>query len=221
MKKIVSLIILFAVVFSLVSCGDRKYDEAEVKAAAAELIPKTEMLNEIFWGKGIPYFEDTNTSNGNYFEASYAALKEYGFSTIAELDALTRAAFSTEYADIIMSTCTSSISDEEGVQILARYYQKYTDEKMTEPECIMVYTKALYFLEDKVEYDYDSITVTHSKKDTVFVTINCTVRTDDGKTQDKTLEIGLVEEADGWRIDTPTYASYDKDYYDKVENKED
>jgi hypothetical protein len=85
----------------------------------------------------------------------------------------------------------------------------------------MVYSKAIPLLVDSVKYDYDSITVSHSKKKTVFVKIDCHITTDDGKTQDKTLEIGLVEEKNGWRIDTPTYARYDRDYYDKVENKED
>ena len=221
MKKIVSLIILVATVLTLSSCGDRKYDEEEVYKAAVELLPKSEMLNEIFWGKGIPHFEDTSTSNGYYFEAAYSALKEYGFSTIAELEALTRATFSSEYSDNIIKTCTSSISDESGVQILARYYQKYTDEKMTEPECIMVYTKAEPLLVDSVKYNYDSIKVSHSKKKTVYVTVDCLITTDSGKTQEKTLTIGLIEEADGWRIDTPSYARYDRDYYDKVENKED
>ena len=97
MKKLLSLIVILSSLFTLASCGNRKYDEAEVKAAAEELILSSEMLNEIFWGKGIAHYEDTNTSNGYYFEASYSALREYGFYTIAEMETLTRATFSSVY----------------------------------------------------------------------------------------------------------------------------
>lgn len=214
MKKLLSIIMIISLVGLLFSCKDRKYDEAEVKAAAEELIKTSEVLNEVFWGRGIDYIEDANTGNGYYREASYSALKKLGFSTISELEKMTRATFSESYADSALSTTVSSISDEDGVQILARYYQKYTDETYTEPQCIMVYTVAVPLLLDKVEYDYSSLRVTHSKKETVYVEIDCKVTTNEGKSQTKTIEIGLVEEEDGWRIDTPTYATYNLDYYE-------
>ena len=56
MKKIVSLVLLTAILLLLVSCGaekNRSYDEAEVKAAAENLIMKTERLNKIFWGDNL------------------------------------------------------------------------------------------------------------------------------------------------------------------------
>ena len=216
MKRLLSLIMIFSLLTLLVSC-DRKYEEAVVKEEAEKLIRASENLNEVFWGRGIDYIEDTNTASGNYREASYTALKKFGFTTIAGLEELTRATFSESYADSILKTTIASISDEDGIQILARYYQKYTDETYTETECIMVYTAAKPLLVDKVEYFYDSIKVTHSKKETVFVEIDCKVVSDDGKTQTKTLEIGLIEEENGWRIATPTYTTYNLDYYDQLE----
>ena len=221
MKRIVCLILLLVTTFSLLtSCTkNRKYDEEEVKAAARELIKKSENLNEIFWGEGLDYTDDKNNANGYYYEASFSSLQKYGFSTIKELEDMTRATFSNEYSNIILSTTVSSIVDEDGLQILARYYQKYEDLEGTVPQCIMVYSIANVLLRDKVEYDYESIEVTGSKKETVYVNINCTVTTNDGKKQDKVLNIGLIEEANGWRLDTPTYATYNREYYDK--NKED
>lgn len=216
MKKIISAVMILSLFILLCSCN-RKYDEQTVKAEAQRLILASENLNEIFWGKGIEYIDDTNTANGNYREASYSALKKLGFTTIAELEALTRATFSESYADSILRTTISSISDEDGIQHLARYYQKYTDETYSEPECIMVYTATKPLLLDKVEYFYDSIRVTHSKKETVFVEIDCKVVREDGKTQNKTLEIGFLEEENGWRISTPTYTTYNLDYYEELE----
>ena len=81
----------------------------------------------------------------------------------------------------------------------------------------MVYTATKPLLLDKVEYFYDSIRVTHSKKETVFVEIDCKVVREDGKTQNKTLEIGFLEEENGWRISTPTYTTYNLDYYEELE----
>ena len=205
MKKLLSLIIIISILTLLVSCN-RKYDEEVVRVEAERLIRASENLNEIFWGRGIDYIEGTNTADGYYREASYSALKKFGFTTIKELEELTRATFSESYADSVLATTTSSIIDEDGIQFLARYYQKYTDETYTEPECIMVYTQVKPLLLDEVEYFYDSLRVTHSKKKTVFVEIDCKVVREDGKTQTKTLEIGLVEEENGWRISTPTYS---------------
>ena len=79
----------------------------------------------------------------------------------------------------------------------------------------MVYSLTDPLLKDEVVYDYDSLKVINSKKETVYVNIDCTVTREDGKTQKKTLEIGLIEEANGWRLDTPTYATYNQEYYDK------
>ncbi len=219
MKKLLSVIMILSLLVLLVSCN-RKYDEETVKTEAEKLIRASENLNEIFWGRGIDYIDNANTGNGNYREASYSALKKFGFTTIKGLEELTRATFSESYADSILATTTASIIDEDGIQFLARYYQKYTDETYTEPECIMVYTQTKPLLVDKVEYFYDSLKVTHSKKETVFVEIDCKVVREDGKTQTKTLEIGLIEEDNGWRISTPTYTTYNLDYYEELENKQ-
>lgn len=207
------------VVFSnLVSC-DRSYDEAVVKAEARELIEASAMFNEIYWGRGIDYVENTSTANGAYYEASFLSLDKYGFRTLDELKEMTRAVFTDGYCETIFQTSFSSVSDTDELQIYARYYQKYTDEYMTEPECIMVYSLAKVLLTDEVEYLFDTLEVTGSEKDTVFVTLDVLV-TRDGKSQTKELKIGLIEENDGWRLDTPTYVSYNdkEDDYNNLQN---
>jgi hypothetical protein len=210
MKRIISLvtaiILLFGVLTALNSC-DRSYNEEEVKAAALTLIPESLFLNEIYWGKGIPYV--SGNSNGAYHEANFLALSEYGFHTVEELKTLTRKTFSKGYCSYIFSTSFSSIMDNEEVQFLARYYQKYTDETQTVPECIMVYSQFENLLPDKVEYLYDSLKVTHSEKDVVFVSVKARVERN-GNVQYRDKKIGLIEEEDGWRIDTTTYLTYNE-----------
>ena len=86
MKKILSLILAALLLLSLLSCGkdkNRSYDEAEVKAAAQELIKKSERLNKIFWGEGIPYVEEYGYTG--YYPADPIYLMENGFLTVDDL----------------------------------------------------------------------------------------------------------------------------------------
>ena len=62
----------------------------------------------------------------------------------------------------------------------------------------------------EVEYDYDSIVVIGSEDETVYVKINATVKFEDYEPQTREIRISLVEEKDGWKIDSPTYLNYDK-----------
>ncbi|MBO7302915.1 MAG: hypothetical protein J6U68_01875 [Clostridia bacterium] len=87
MKKILSVLIILAAVFSVFSCGEknREYDEYEVKLAAEGLIKKSTVLNDIYWGEGIGYYEDDNYFDGYYYPADPIALRDLGFETIDEL----------------------------------------------------------------------------------------------------------------------------------------
>ena len=119
--------------------------------------------------------------------------------------------------DLIMRTKLSSVSDDDGIQEYSRYYQKYNALDNSE-ECIMVRKDALVNLTDTVIYDYSSLHVSRVKKDEVFVKISATVITDDGKTQVQEIEISLLEEESGWRINSPTYVRYfDRQQYEDLQ----
>ncbi len=218
--KLVSLVLVIASVLSVSACN-RKYDEEEVRAAAILLIPKSEILNEIYWGEGIAYIPNLQTSNGAYHEADYISLEKYGFRTIEELKNLTREVFSEAYCQNIFDSSFSSVSDEDEVRHLARYYQKFADKDGLEPEAIMVYSYFEVMLLDKVEYHLDSLVVTHSKKDKVYVSLDVTVTNPDGLSQKRKKTIELIEEADGWRIDSATYITYNPhlDEYENLDKK--
>ncbi len=222
MKKAVSLIlaVLFTVILAvnLASC-DRKYDEGTVKEEAARLIAASVELNEIYWGRGIGYIQDAGSSNGAYYEANYFDLLKYEIRTVEDLKEKTRRVFSEGYCESIFATAFSSVIDEEELQFYARYYQKYADENNQEPVAIMVYSLAKVLLTDAVEYHYDTLTVIGSEKETVYVTVEVSV-TREEKTQRNVLKIGLIEEKDGWRLDTPTYCSYNEneDDYNNLQN---
>ena len=222
MKKIISLLLLLALLCSFISCGDknREYDENEVKLAAEELIRSSAELNRIFWGEGIGYIDDASFSVGYYYPADMFSLYDYGIETVDDLKKKTKKVFSQAYSQNIFSTVLSSLTDGDGIYAFARYYQKYSDAEYKEPECIMVYSKALILLNDEVIYNYDTLQVIGSKKEIVYVTLTVDVRRDE-KIQTRTLKVGLIEEENGWRIDTPTYMSYveNNDYEDLQDKK--
>ena len=112
------------------------------------------------------------------------------------------------------------IEDEEGIQEMTRYYQKYDPLDISVPVCIMVYKNAKKTLTSDIEYDYSSVRVSGVKKQTVYVTVTAKVTSEEGKSQSVNIEKSLIEEDDGWRIDNPCYANYNEslDRYNELEN---
>ena len=204
----------FGLIFLLIMCcaiftscqNNRAYDEDEVLAEAARLVEKSEKINEIFYGAGIPYDKNDSYANGKYYPADSDYMAGCDFNTVEELEKNLRKVYSKELSDIIVSTKLSSIGDDNGIVGFARYYQKYDSlEKDKKPECIMVYSEAEVLLDCKVVYDYSSIKVLGSKEETVIIEISATVTNPDGESQQRTIKVNLIEEESGWRLDTPTY----------------
>ena len=219
LSVILSSLVIFSTVILLGSCGgssnitlgngggskqDRKYDEAEVLEAAEALIKKSELLNEIYWGYGIPYVDDVNLSNGSYFPADDGYLAEIGISSLADLDEMTRSVFSGFICQWIKNSVLSSGGSGSNMYV-SRYGESYD-----EPKYILVNKYHEVLLKDTVEYDYDSLKVVGTKGDIVKVSIKCKVTNEDNDTVIKTIEVDMIEEDDGWKLDTPTYVVYSK-----------
>ena len=220
-RKLVSLILVILILGSLLSFTscNRRYDEEEVVAAAKVLLKEAELLNEVYYGKGIRYYEAEIENAGYYKRADATHLSELGFDTIDELRALTEKTFSYEYSQNLYTTLLYGFKEDGKVVTAARYYQ-YTDTE-TEESYIMVYTKFDVMFKDTIVYDYDSIEVQKAKKDNIYLTVKATVTNAEGQSQVVTLTITLVEEVGGWRICNPTYANYNAltDRYNELENQ--
>lgn len=220
-RKILSLTLIAIMLLSLfnfTSCN-RSYDEDEVIAATKILLKDAEMLNKVYYGSGIEYF-DSDEEKGYYRKANVNHLEKLGFFTIEELMTLTEKTFSDEYSELLYTTILSALNDNTAIVSPARYYQAY-DEKTGLPTHIMVYSAFEPMFKDSVVYDYDSIRVERSKKERVHVKVDVAVTNGEGKSQHVTITVMLVEEDDGWKIDNPTYANYNelKDRYDELNNK--
>lgn len=224
-KAVRALVLLLSVLaiavstLSLASC-DRRYDEGEVLSNATRLLKQAEVLNEVYYGRGIQYIT-TGYRDGNYYEADGIHLSLLGFSTIRELENMTRETFTKGYSEQIFDTKLSVIEDSTGIQHMTRYYQRYDAGNVGEPICIMVYSEPTVSLTDKIEYDYSSMRVSGVRRQTVYVTVSAVVTNEEGKSQTRDVRLSLIEEDDGWRIDSPCYVSYSDslDRYNELENK--
>lgn len=213
MRRAVSvLLILCLCLLSLLSCGEnaRTYDEEEVLAVARDLLPKSEKLNEIYYGDGIlPDTGREEEKKGVYFPARNEDLEKYGIFTIEDLREKTRETFTVSYASLLFSTKLSSVSDGDTIFAFSRFYQAYDgtgDEK--KETFFMVNSEEKGLLTDSLTYLYGTLKVEGAEGSLVYVTIDVIAENEKGERATVPLRIGLMEESDGWRIDTPTYARY-------------
>lgn len=222
--KTVSAILMIAFLavsmLGLTSC-DRRYNEEEVLAAADTLLRRSEELNVVLWGEGLKWAVTANAT-GAYYEADYFDAQKYGFTTLRDMYDAVDATFTESYCESIYSTVFSPISDGSSTFSLARYYQLWGDElTKTDPISIMVFSNYDYVFHDTVVYDYSTLRVSDVKKQTVYVTVSATVTNGDGQTQSVDIEFGMIEESEGWRIDSPTYVNYNayRDEYEELLDK--
>lgn len=215
LMKIKALLLTLVVIFSAFSFNscktkkekDREYNESEVLEAARTLIKKSEILNEIYYGQGIEYdIGDTSNSNGYYYPADLMSLDKFGVTNVEDIKRLTRECFTTGQSDQMINTILSSIRNQSGDIIhFARYYQEYETLNENVEKCVMVYSKYDVLLVDTVEYFYDTLRVIGVKGQIIKVEIEANATSPAGNVQRKKIVIDLLEEANGFRIDSPTY----------------
>ena len=220
--KIIALMLIIALLPILLAACNRSYDEAEVISAAEKLISASETLNQIYYGEGIGWLENSEKNNGIYREADPTELNRYGFKTIAELKELTKNVFSVAHSERMFEGTFSGAFLQDGSSSKARYYQKFIDSsdpiERTKPDCIMVCSEVEGLLKGDASYDLSTLAVSRVKGQVVYVTLDVSVSYE-GKTQKQSLEVGLFEEEAGWRLDSPTYAVYNEfqDIYDQLQ----
>ena len=209
-KVLFAILLSLATFASLLSCEkekNREYDADEVKTAAKELIEGSLFLNEIYYGKGIPIDESAQTvTQGTYKEANGEFLAQYGIVNLKALREMTAKVFSDAVCEQINSTVFESVRDEGVVKSYVRYFEKTTTEGMF----IMVDTKAVVYFTGAREYLYDTLEVLGAEGERVKVRLTVRVEDEEGIFHEMPLTVALIEEADGWRLDGPTYMKYNE-----------
>lgn len=212
MKKTVSVcllaLLLVSAALSCASCA--KIDTTGLLEAAPELIERSAALNEVYYGEGIPYNENDIAATGYYFQADKDYLEEAGFSTIAELRALTETVFSAAYCEILFQSAFDGFAAEGSGYVYARYSSSQAENLRDENETILVYSQHTGTAIGKSTYDFSTLALGEVGKDYATVTLSVTTvyapteTSPDGFTLTDEMEIRFVYES-GWRIDSPTY----------------
>ena len=194
---------------------NREYDEAVVKAAAQQLLERSVVLNEIYWAKGIPLAdEQEEDSTSNYKKADKAYLESKGIILLEDLKELTRGVFSDKECESLFSMFLSGVSD--GAYMGAAHYipeLSKEDEggKREELGILVLKTRGNDVLvkeDETTSFDYDSVRVIEAVGERIKVEVTCTVTCDDGRTQTRTKTVYLIEEDDGWRLDSQSKIAY-------------
>lgn len=189
-----ALALVFAAVLpiSFVSCASAPTEDEAIEIIE-NLLPRTYLLNEIYFGAGMDYIDDG--SEGRYMPVS----DDSPYLTEEELRTATEAVFSSDYCEAIFDIYLTGYSDDDtGSIIYARYYE-YGDR-------LYIDTEAEVLVSFERTYDLESVEITSiSSRFIVFTTQSYL----DG-TADEVIEITITSEKsdDGetiWRINSATY----------------
>ena len=217
MRRVIALALLVCTVLLLVpSCkkkdANRTYDEQTVIRETAELISKSDLINRIYWGVGIPICDAENAYNkGKYVEADPAFLEEYGIDSIEKLKEMTSEVYDSVFCETIFQTKLSAVSDSDGsVVSYVRYYQEKSKDadgrEVLGP--ILVHTEATVYFEKPVVYHTETLAVREVKGDIIYLTLDVTVLDDNNAPVVQSLTVAVIEESVGWRLVNPTYDCY-------------
>ena len=222
-SKLLSLLLcIFLIGAVLVSCNgdkgktDREYDEAEVCAAARVLIEKSKILNEIYYGAGIPYKEPIQEdaeidvymlADPAYLSALY---EDHGIKDIETLKEKTKEVFSKTGSASVISAFLQNTTGINGMAGYARYYMAKENVDLGTQAGLMVRTNAKNYYENtaSVEYIYDGMHV--SAVDGAYLTVSLKVKTTgkDGTENTRDMTVKLIEEENGYRLSGSTVATH-------------
>ena len=221
LKKLIPLILAVCATLGALTSCDRDYDEQEVLRETEVLIKKSAILEDIIFGKGFDYHVDTTEAYQKANEADVKkysdALSKYGesFTTFDELVSIIPKVYTQGRTSSIMSGALSGDLN---------YYTRYYQEK----EDIMVLTTYTPQKTDKVDYLFDTLRVSDVVEEKIKLTISAVITRsykEDGEEKEKTqtveLEVTVIEESEGWRLASPTFAVYNENYqsYKDLENE--
>ena len=199
MKRILSFLLASVLLFSLASCGGSGMSDDEIRDIYADLIEQSYILNDVYYGDGLPFVNDPETMAtlaGASSRFSYMPVdKNAVLKTEAEIREATLAVFSQPMCDhlFVLAFEGMSTGDDETV-VFARYIE------MEE-----ILTVRIDLAEEALPlgrvYDMDSMDILNQNGNRIVASFATSV---DGKPS-VNVKLTLVKTAEGWRLDSPTY----------------
>lgn len=177
---------LFCAVGLLTSCGQSMTDE-EAKNILSDLVPRSQLLNEVFWGEAMttddPYATPMESLTGAQY---YPVSEDSPFQSIAEIKAECAQVYTASYAATMYAMAfdgtdeiDSRYSEENGQLLLDITFEPYNIDTVI---------------------NIDSAKVVDSTDMSVVVEVDCTIHG-----EAKKRKITLCKENEVWLLDSPTY----------------
>ena len=203
MRRFAFLLCAVLLALSLSACGKSGLTEEEIRDTAADLVEASYVLNDVYYGDGLPYIDDEELvaamlgmSAGADISVNYMPVApESLYQTEDEIRAATAEVFSPSMCEILYEIAFSGISTEDEDKVaFARYIQQEE-----------VLTVRLNLGDDAIDvgrtYDFSAMTVLIDEAERIRVEVPSFV---DGE-KSVSVRITMIKTADGWRLDSPTY----------------
>ena len=211
--KTVSWLLLFCLLFScfpfLFSCQKERAPElSEVYDRLVFLIERSQEINGIFFGAGVPVYQEGSTlatELGVYQKTLYGRSFEYARESMApnsvdRLQQMAEEVYGIDYLKSLYTTLFHGISVEESGSFLQSGFQDgtYGLEQSTE--------KAKTVSSVRI-YDYASMKIVQPSRATYLnVEIDSYLQADEGKeSARKTVTLAFIYECDNWYLAAPSY----------------
>ena len=206
MKRLCVFFLVIALLSSVFVSCDRSYNEEEVKVAARELLEKSLLVNEIFYGRGIPYDANSEFTKGNYSPADKEYLSALGVNTTDGLKRLAKEVYTTELCEIIFKTKLSPVKDGEEGSVVS--VKRYYDASQKDGGNLMVYTAAVPVYDNEIEYLYETLTVIGADGEFIKIEIDVLLKNKIGEERTTRIDLLILEEDDGFRLDGWSFVKY-------------
>lgn len=199
MKRITAILLTAVLLLTLASCGGSGMSEDEILNIYRDLIEASYVLNDVYYGDGLPYAEDPETMAslaGTSSRFSYMPVdKSAPYQSEAEIREATEAVFTKTMCDHLFTLAFEGMStDSEETVSFARYIEQDG-----------ILTVRVDLAEDALPmgrtFDFDNMTVIADEGSVIRASFPSYV--DGEKSVD--VKITIVNTANGWRLDSPTY----------------
>ncbi len=214
MKRIIVFALLAVLFVTAVipqtGCG-AKVDEAEVFARAEELIPKTALINRLFFIEGLP-LKEGGLVVGGYQEVDMDEIRALGYESLEDILASMDGVWSREYIERFRSGSLFEVLSTDTYQKSKYCFDRY-DSKTGVYEGIWASDAGLANHTDYVEYLYDTLEVEKIyHKNRVKVKMDAVVTDRDDPTAVCTVNISItlarVKTSAPWLLDASTAVAY-------------
>ena len=199
MKRILSFFLMAVLLFSLSSCGGSGMSEDRIRDIYADLIEQSHILNDVYYGDGLPFVNDPETMTtlaGTSSRFSYMPVsKDAVFQSESQIREATLAVFTQDMCEHLFVLAFEGMSTEVDETVV---YARYIEMSGILTVRIDLSDEALPL--GRV-YDLSSMDILNQNGSRIVASFATSV---DGKPS-VNVKLTLVNTPEGWRLDSPTY----------------